>query len=371
MSPQPQQRITPDQALQQAYARHQAGDIAQAKRMYEQILQALPHHAPVLSLLASIAYLEGNDVQAEAFLDTCLGSYRQAVDYKPDDTGLRAGLVNVLLATDRVDEARQHLDALALGLNPIRHGREDFAARRASGQREGLPPMLINTIPKSASESIWNRLAEGMNLAQAHISIGMFPHCELVPHRVRDFAGGGIIAKDHVAANAYNLACLRANGIRKLLVHLRDPRQITLSWAHFVRDDIAQMPLGAIWRQCCPPASVLNGEFAGLLDWCIEHYLPQIVTFMRDWQAVAADPDAPVSVRLQTFEAFRADPDRYFRDVLTFHGVAPTRYAEAEDAHLRKGETDEWREVFSAEQKHRASELIDRDLLEAFDWPSR
>ena len=366
--------LTPEQALHMAYRHHQAGEIAAAKRLYEKLLAGMPHHAPALSMLASIAYLEGDDIQAEAYLDTALGSYRQAVAYKPEDFGLRAGLVNLLLASDRVEEAESHLPDLYLPLNPLRVDRDTFAQRRAAGQAAGLPPVVFNTIPKSASESIWNRLAEGLGMGQCHLSIGLFPNCLAVPYRVNEVAGGGISSKEHLAPCPFNVATLRAAGIERLLVHLRDPRQTTLSWAHFVRDDISKTMLGPLWRQSCPPAPVLNAGFDAILDWCIDHYLPRVVDFMTGWTALAEDRDAGLAVDFQTFEAFRADPDAYFGRVLDVYGLDRNTHAvarEAEDVHLRKGAVDEWREVFTPAQKKKAAAALGAPLRDRFDWPKQ
>lgn len=368
-----QQTITLDQALQMAYRHHEAGEIGSAKRIYERILSAVPGQPAALSMLASIAYLEGDDIQAEAYHDHALKSYAAVLEQQPETTAVRAALANQLLAADRVAEAHAEIERLQLPLNPLHAAPEDFARRRSAAQRRGLPAMVINTIPKSASESIWNRLAEGLGMAQCHLSIGLFPHCTAVPHRLRDFAAGGIISKEHIAPVHHNVAALREAGIDRMVVHLRDPRQTTLSWAHFVRDDISKTFLGPLWRQSCPPAAVLNGDFGQLLDWCVDHYLPLAVDFMRGWQRIAADPEKPVDVLFQTFEDFRSDPDAYFARVLAFYDIDPAAFAadaEAEVVHLRKGALDEWREVFTPEQKRRANDAVGADLLEAFGWPA-
>lgn len=355
-----------------AYRYHQAGEIKEAKRIYERLVSAIPHHPPALSMLASIAYLEGDDIQAEAYLDHAIKGYENLCAEQPGVLGLQAGLVNLLLAAERLDRAREIVAGLDLPVNPLRLDPDAFARRRGAARRKGLPPILINTIPKSASESIWNRLAEGLGMAQCHLSIGLFPHCVAVPHRVQELAGGGIISKEHLAPTADNVATLRAAGIDRLVVHLRDPRQTTLSWAHFVRDDISKTLLGPLWRQSCPPAKVLNGGFEGLLDWCIDHYLPLAVDFMQGWRRIHDDPDQPIQVLFQTFEGFRTDPDGYFARTLAFYDIDPATFArdaEAKDVHLRKGSLDEWREVYSRDQQTRAARIVGPDLLEAFGWP--
>jgi hypothetical protein len=226
-------------------------------------------------------------------------------------------------------------------------------------------------MPKSASESIWNRLAEGLGLAQSNVSIGLFPDCALVPHRVGLFASGGVIAKEHIRPTEHNLRVLRTHGIARIVVHLRDPRQATLSWAHFVRDDIARRPLAPIWRRIVPPPRVLQRGLEATIDWCLEHYLPLLMGFIEGWVAMAHDPRADLAVRCLTFEQFRLAPEHYLSEVLAFYGIERGRLAldaEAEVVHLRKGALDEWRGVFTRAQRRRASAAIPGRLAEAFGW---
>jgi hypothetical protein len=72
-----------------------------------------------------------------------------------------------------------------------------------------------------------------------------------------------------------------------------------------------------------------------------------------------------------SFESFRAEPAAYFERVLEFYAVPRERFAadaQAEVVHLRKGEIDEWRGVFTEAQRRRAWDSIPEDLAEAFGW---
>ncbi len=322
-------------------------------------------------MLGSIAYLDGDEVRAEAFVERAIEVYRRRLEQAPHENGLRAPLVNLLLARDRVAAAEDVVLALNLPLNPIRASAETFRRQREAARRRGLPPMVINTLPKSASESIWNKLARGLGMAQAHLSIGLFPDCCLIPARVRTMAEGGIITKEHIPATAHNVGLLAGAGIDRLVFHVRDPRQATLSWAHFVRDDISKTLLGPVWRKICPPAEVLRGDLAATIDWSIEHYLPLQIGFIEGWRVVKDDPAQRFDVLFLTFELFRTAPGRYFDEVLTFYGLGHEDFAaqaEAETVHLRKGAIDEWRGVFDERQRRRAWELIPGELAAAFGW---
>lgn len=363
--------LSPAQAFETGRQYQASGDLDTAKNYYGHVLLKIPHHAEALTMLSSIAYQQGDDTQAEAYVDRAIDIYLHVLSHMPENLNARAPVSNLLLARGRFAEAEELIRDLSLPLNPIRATPQVFVARRRSGIQRGLPPMLINTLPKSASESIWNRLAEGLQLAQTHLSIGLFPDCCLVPARLKSAAEGGLIAKEHVPATPHNLAELRVNGLNKVVFHVRDPRQATLSWAHFVHDDVSMRLMGPIWRRIVPPASVLSGTLPGLLDWCIEHYLPAEIAFMEGWRQVAEDPDSGIQVLFMTFERFLTDPDGYMAEVLDFYGIDRAGFAaeaEAEVVHLRKGQTEEWRGVLSADQQRRAWAQIPAPLAEAYNW---
>ena len=238
----------------------------------------------------------------------------------------------------------------------------------------GLPPMIVNTLPKSASESIWNQLAEGLGLGQAHISLGLFPDCCVLGPRAQALGQGGVITKEHIPATDHNLRMLAENGVKRLVFHQRDPRQATLSWAHFVRDDVSMRLMAPLWRRIVPPASVLRqGELAPVVDWAIEHYLPLLVAFVEGWLEVERSGAHGMEVLFMDFETFRRTPEAYRDRVLAFHEIDPARFrrTEAEEAqvvHLRKGEIEEWRRVFTPAQQERAFAALPPALAERFGW---
>jgi len=360
--------LTVEQALMAAHAQQRAGALDPARAIYERVLTLAPRHPRALTMLGTIAYQQGDEALGDAYIERAIEVLEGVAG---EDAGQAAGLANLLLARGRTSEALTLLAGLELPLNPIRATPEAFAERRAGAQAAGRPAMLITTVPKSASESIWNRLAAGLGLAQSHVSIGLFPDCALVPARVRDLAAGGIIAKEHIAPTPYNLDSLRAAGIDRLVVHLRDPRQATLSWAHFVRDDVGKRPLGPIWRKIVPPARVLEAGLEAVVDWCVEHYLPRLIDFARDWAEVQAKPAGGLAVRCLSFEQYVANEAAYLREVLDLYDLDQAGFAaetRAETVHWRKGETAEWRSVFTAAQRRRAQRQMPAGLAGRFGW---
>lgn len=354
-----------------ARARQAEGDLAEAKRRYGQILTKIPHHAESMTLLASIAYQEGDDLQAKAYIDRAIHVYSAVLERMPGLTHVRAPLINLLQAEGRIEEAERYMEGLELKINPIRASVKEYTRRRRYGIERGIPAILMTTVPKSASESIWNRLAEGLTMAQGHLSLGLFPDCLLVPIRIGAAAEGGLIAKEHLCATPFNIKALADGGLTRVVCNLRDPRQATLSWAHFVRDDVSMRLLAPIYRKIVPPSDVYKQDFAVLLDWCIDNYLPYLIAFAESWTRADEDPECPISALFLSFEAYQSEPERYCEAVLDFYGIDHQFFdasRESEVVHLRKGQSEEWRQVLSAEQQARAYDLIPKDMAERFGW---
>ncbi len=81
---------------QQALAHHRAGELAEAERLYRDILAEAPDSPDVLSLLASI--LDDTHRPGEA-----AEAYRRMTSFKPDDPEAFIGLGNCLRQLAELD----------------------------------------------------------------------------------------------------------------------------------------------------------------------------------------------------------------------------------------------------------------------------
>ncbi len=332
----------------------------------------MPGQPEALTLLGSIAYQLGQDRDGERLLDAATENYATIFAHGQGNDSLHAAYVNLLLARGRREEAEREIAKPKLPINPIRSTPGAFRTRLAQAKSRGLPGVLLNSLPKSASETIWNRLAEGLEMAQGHVSLGLFPDCCLMPHRLAILAEGGLIAKEHIPASSHNLKQLAEAGIDKILLNLRDPRQASLSWAHFVKSDVSMRLMAPIWRKIVPPREILQSDFNRLLDWAIDCYLPLAVAWIADWtKLVSMAEAAPLRVFAARFETFRSEPERYFEGVLDFLEIDRRTFAmtaEAETVHLRRGALEEWREVFTSAQAEQAWSKLPKELADYWGW---
>jgi cytochrome c-type biogenesis protein CcmH/NrfG len=84
--------------VNQALAHHRAGQLAEAERLYLQVLDVDPNHADALHLLGMVAF-QGGD------LDRAALTIRQAIALHPTAASYHSNLGNVLQAQDKLDEA--------------------------------------------------------------------------------------------------------------------------------------------------------------------------------------------------------------------------------------------------------------------------
>ncbi|MCH7911263.1 MAG: hypothetical protein IIB38_16815, partial [Candidatus Hydrogenedentes bacterium] len=118
---------------------------------------------------------------------------------------------------------------------------------------------------------------EGATFAGAPDSVTVLEPGQVIADQfeiIRELGQGGVSAKEHLPATRHNLATLAQAGVDRVVLHLRDPRQSLLSWAHFLEGDVRKRLLAPIWRKTTPRAGFFRQPLAAQIDWHIDHYLP-------------------------------------------------------------------------------------------------
>jgi hypothetical protein len=261
-------------------------------------------------------------------------------------------------------------------------GIRELTIHISDGLTEQLPggpgatmPVLINSLPKSGSMYLYNHIAKQFQLPQERVADNFFPDDLIVRDYIRDFANKPCVAQAHLPARQLNRVLLK-NHLRKIMVHVRDPRQATLSWVHHVRKlkgEGRRLELSFI--DPALPDDYFQRDLAEQTDYQIDVHLPMLVDWIEGWLDAEADPDFTVQILFTQFRDMRNDPARFFSEIAAFFGLPQSQLdADAEqpkgDAdHYRKGEVDEWRRVFSPEQIARANAVMTPRICDRFDWP--
>lgn len=89
--------------MQEAHTLEQAGDLAQAQAMYQEVLQISPHYAPALSALAQV--LQHSGAHAEALLQ-----FEQAVMAEPSNADYWVQYIHSLMQSAEVNDVLQAIE---------------------------------------------------------------------------------------------------------------------------------------------------------------------------------------------------------------------------------------------------------------------
>jgi hypothetical protein len=269
-------------------------------------------------------------------------------------------------AQGRMDEA----------LNCRRKAAELAPSSKVGRQQEnargrGIPAIMFVAMMKSASEFIRENLIRALDVPEIELSVGTVPRDQVIPSAVRQLAKGGAIARSHLSAN--NLPVLAANGVDRLILHVRDPRQVVVSWVHHMRRISDMQFRWAVFHYDPPvPAEFRRWEFRRQLDWAVYNYLPGQLQWLEDW-AAALDEVAPTPVLVSTFEDFAHDQRAFFGKISDFLGVAEIRVpgahrqSAAAMRNFRSGHVDEWRGALTDTHIDFAAARVE-PLAKRFGW---
>lgn len=282
---------------------------------------------------------------------------------------------------DLLQERERLLQMLATTQDQHRHAvdqhrqaAEQIALLTAEPDPSRGPSIVLSTLPKSGSIYLLSVLERGLNYKAFNVSLGYFPHDLIDWVRLRTASRGGAITQSHFDASPANLQILRTVQPR-VQVHLRDPRQATLSMMHHVlrlwatSDRLSILALDPV-----PPIEFFDCPFESQIDWMIDHYLPSCVGWIEKWLEVIDRGDSGLTILLSTFEEMIRDESTFLQRTLEFFGIAASRFQNPNmkkslATHFRQGTADEWQRVFSREQKERALQVIPPSLRERFQWP--
>ena len=284
-------------------------------------------------------------------------------------TELRRLAVQIVHLSARVDELAVPLLGERAEPHPIASG----PVPTVPEPHRTLPPILINTMPKSGSIYVTRTVASslGIEYSLKSLAYGFFPNYFMIPNALEPFRRGDIVRQEHFDASPINLT-LCGRYIDRMVLHVRDPRQAMLSWTHHVNRLLKLHPNSINFTIHHPPPDFIDWRFDKQLDWHIDRHLVSLVTWLRQWLAVA-QTQSSLKILWTTYEELVNNERALFDRILEFHGIPMDRFdfrppEKTMEVHYRSGQPDEWKAALTAEQKTRCADIIGRDLLDHFNW---
>ncbi len=262
--------------------------------------------------------------------------------------------------------ARQGILDLRNNLEAVEQQKKNIAS--------GFGPALLSTMPKSGSMYLSQILRSVYHTDWFGIGVDRLKdggiQTYLSKEKVKIFGKGGIFCQQHLAPTKENLDALARNGIERVFVTIRDPRQTTLSWVCWIKTFHSGMH-GFRSIDLVPP-DYYDLDWNGQLEWHLKNYLPTWVKWIQDWIDISEN-DPRFDVMLSEFRELKENSVDVLGKIIEFFDIpfqitgAP-HPKEVPFSHYRAAALDEWRGVFSDRQKKMAA--ISGDLCRRFDWHS-
>lgn len=245
-------------------------------------------------------------------------------------------------------------------------------------EKRPVPSIVFNTLPKSGSVFITRLIAQSLDMSFEPLTNSYFPSDVIKLEQAEALRSGNMISQDHFPASEINIHYL-AQFAPRLVLNVRDPRQAALSWGHHL-DNLHSSATFAhargLLRNVFPklPDNYFDQDFEQRIDWVIDNHIPLLVTWLEDWLRIFdTQAEHGLSIHLARLEDFIADDRAYIRTLLGFLNIPESWFSwDAPDKtpamHYRRGEIDEWRRVFTRDQKKRVSEIVPETLLQRLDY---
>ena len=308
----------------------------------------------------------GMALRFKGHIERALRCCQRALEIDSNSAAAHYRLADVIMIQGKRDEALRGY---------YQSNKLEFSELRAKGKTGGI---CFFPLQRSGSLYINYALSNGLAIPFAsdpsvgsYNTIGQYlVQTSLETHRFID-----CITTGHVSATQFNLLLLNLY-IDKMIVHVRDPRQVTLSMIHYFQTLWRQSPTFSLAYSF--PDNYFSLSLTEQISWQIENWcLPGVIKWIEGWLDADEDPLFNPNILFTRHEDLAANPDVFFESILSFYNIERSRFTFPKPpdfkhgTHNRKGSVDEWREVFTPEQAEKASSMIPDRLLRRFGWPAR
>jgi hypothetical protein len=232
--------------------------------------------------------------------------------------------------------------------------------------------ILLNTMPKSGSVYTAKTLAAILDLDFKYIGNQYVLIDQISVPLARTISEGGYVSQNHLSPSLENLQIIQHFRL-KMVLHLRDPRQALLSWIYHLDRVASRNDTSEVLLFCAPrtPSGYFEFPFHDKIDWQIENYLPQLVSWVAKWLDVVDRGGVEILITHQ--EDLRTAEKLFFDRILSFYGletdyVLPHLPKTVEDTHFRRADPTEWVTTFTPKQVARATSIVPSSMLQRFGW---
>ncbi len=185
-----------------------------------------------------------------------------------------------------------------------------------------LPPVLMFALLKSGSIYIQRALRRTLEVEVRHVGgVGASGNWFSYPELCR-FAEGNAVSREHMPPRPEFVKVLAGFNIRRVVLHVRDPRGAILSWTNQMERHLPKRGLSYVSFSCEQevPDAYLQWSFEERLRWQVEHMMPRMVAWIDGWLEIA-DRGGEVEFLVTDYAELARDSRAYLRKLLDFYQI--------------------------------------------------
>ena len=230
-------------------------------------------------------------------------------------------------------------------------------------------PIFLIAMSKSASSFLSDSLPKGLNINYLpNVTGGAEPNFLLNQSMIEIVYKKNLFADTHAICNDINKLIIKKY-FKKIIVHVRDPRQACLSYLHnILRNQKNDKILNDLLFL---PNDFFDKNFNDQLDFIIDNRMQFNVKWIQSW--INFSNSENVSVHFSTYEELVNNEENFYNQILFFYNIDKKNFKRVikknKNKYLfRKGKTDEWKTVFNSNQIKKVNELMPDDFFSRFNW---
>lgn len=149
---------------------------------------------------------------------------------------------------------------------------------------------------------------------------------------------------------------------------MRDPRQALLSWVHHLDKTGDPFFYSELPKDYC------KYSFSRKIDIQIETHFKKLIKWIDDWIDIESNDNYNFRILFTNYEDFIEFPNNFFDSILDFYDIDkstfiyPVQNKKRDFKHFRKGEKNEWLQVFNKSQKEITTDMITERMKDKFSW---
>ncbi len=269
----------------------------------------------------------------------------------------------------RWQNSREELHLVREELQGTQTVAENYRVRLENSRVRSI---LVTSMPKSGTYYISKYLSRSLLVEESIVGNQYFPNDVVNRSKLISFSEGNCVSQDHFDGAPINLRHIESL-MDHVIVQVRDPRQATLSYIHFLDTDHfknnEEFTRNFIYPKL--PDEFYKWDLEARLDWGIKCWLPLLVEWVETW--IIAERETRLKIKFTRFEDMVDNELAFFREILNFVGVPNDRFQEPifeknSAVHFRAGLKDEWMNVFNPLQRKAAAEQIPAIMCSRFGW---